>query len=297
LPPVDKWAAILYYGDGGFFIVGAPLEKVENRKFLVPLADGLAVEAVWYGSGTLCISSQVGCAIRCPFCASGSGGLRRNLSPEEMSLQLEAARRLGIVPRRVTISGIGEPLHNPEAVIDFVDNCGQLGLPVSLTTTGSPLPMLREFLRLPHNGLMLSLHAGTAAMHRSLVPGGPDLDALWSLLDESLPTLSRRRRRKVGVNYLLLLGCNDTPAELSALASRLRRHPDLTLHLLTCNPVPGSRFLSPPPPRIDSVYRQMECEGINVRRSNRWRNAGEGGCGTLLANSPGRSVAGACPPW
>jgi len=259
------------------------LQDVDNQKFLVPLADGMAVEAVWYGSGTLCISSQVGCAMGCPFCASGFGGLRRNLNTVELFLQLETARKRGAAPKRVTVSGIGEPLHNPHAVAEFIEMCRLQGLPVSLTTTGGPLPALREFLTLPHNGLMLSLHAGTAAAHRRLVPHGPDLDALWGLLEESLPALPRRRRRKLGINYLLLAGCNDSPGEISALVSRLRLQPDITLHLLTCNPVAGSSFVSPPQSVVDAVHGFLTAEGIHVRRPNHWRTSAEGGCGTLLA--------------
>lgn len=256
-----------------------------NLKFLVPLADGLAVEAVWYGSGTLCVSSQVGCALGCPFCASGFGGLRRSLSADELLGQLAAARRRGVEPQRVTVSGIGEPLHNPLAVAEFIEQCRRQGLPVSLTTTGSPLTALRDFLMLPHNGLMLSLHAGTAATHRRLVPRGPDLEALWMLLEEALPALPRRRRRKVGINYLLLAGCNDSPDELAALAESLRRLPELTLHLLTCNPVAGSAFASPPQAAVDAAHAFLVARGLHARRPNRWRTLSEGGCGTLLARS------------
>jgi len=268
------------------------LQHLDNRKFLVPLPDGLAVEAVWYGSGTLCISSQVGCSVGCPFCASGRAGLRRSLSVAELLLQVEAARLLGAAPDRVTVSGIGEPLHNPVAVTAFIEACRRQRLPVSLTTTGGALPVLDDFLQLPHNGLMLSVHAGTASTHRRLVPHAPDLDALWSLLCQRLPALPRRRRRKVGINYLLLQGCNDSPAELSALAERLRLLPDLTLHLLTCNPVAGSVFASPAPAELDAAHDFLSAQGINVRRPNRWRVAAEGGCGTLLArDGAGASLA------
>jgi len=259
------------------------VQQLDNRKFLVPLDDGLAVEAVWYGSGTLCISSQVGCAVGCPFCASGRGGLRRNLTPDELLMQLETARGRGAAPERVTVSGIGEPLHNPAAVAVFIETCRRQGVPVSLTTTGAPLPVLSEFLHLPHNGLMISLHAGSALLHRRLVPRGPDYEALWSLLFATLPALPRRRRRKVGINYLLLRGHNDTPGELSALADRLRPLPDLTLHLLTCNPVEGSAFASPAAVEADAAYGFLSALRLNVRRPNRWRIAAEGGCGTLLA--------------
>lgn len=259
------------------------MQYSENKKILVPLSDGLAVEAVYYGSGTLCVSSQVGCAVGCPFCASGARGLYRNLSPEELDRQLVIARQNGAEPRRVTVSGIGEPLHNPAAVAAFIDRCRSRGLPVSLTTTGAPVATLSRFLRLPHNGLMISLHAGTATVHRRLVLHGADFEALWALLGEELPRLSRRRRRKVGINYLLLAGINDAAGELLALAERLRPFPELTLHLLTCNPVPGSSFASPPPSSVDAAHRLLADSGVNVRRPNRWRIQAEGGCGTLAA--------------
>ena len=256
-----------------------------NVKFTLPLADGLAVEAVWYGSGTLCVSCQAGCAVGCLFCASGSRGLRRHLTEQEMAAQLVAARRRGLALCRVTLSGIGEPLHNPLAVGAFMAACRQQGLPVSLTTIGGPLPRLAEFLALPHNGLMLSLHAGTAATHRRLVPGGPDFEELWALLGELLPRLSRRRRRKVGINYLLLAGVNDTPVELAALVDRLRPFPEFTIHLLTCNPVDGSPFASPSPAAVDAVHQLLAGRGIDVRRSNRWRQQAAGGCGTLFVQA------------
>lgn len=262
------------------------MQCAENKKFLVSLSDGAAVETVWYGSGTLCISSQAGCALGCPFCASGAHGLQRNLSTEELVRQLEAARESGAIVQRVTVSGIGEPLHNPEAVAAFIRHCRGHNLTVSVTTTGSPLSALRRFLQLPHNGLMLSVHAGTAATHRRLVPHGPDFDRLWELLGEALPALPRRRRRKIGVNYLLLSGINDSAEELSALTSRLRHHPDITLHLLTCNPVPGSPFVSPDPASVDALHGFLAEQGFNVRRPNRWRTRLEGGCGTLRASAP-----------
>ncbi len=257
------------------------VESFRNDKFPVRLADGHQVEAVYFGSGTLCISSQAGCAVGCPFCASGKPGLLRNLSVEEMQLQVAEAGRRGHSPRRFTLSGIGEPLHNPEAAARFIYLSAAGGFPVSLTTTGYPLARLEEFLHLPHNGLMLSLHAGTGAVHRRLVPHGADLEAIWEVLERHWPLLARRRRRKLGVNYLLLAGVNDSPAELQALAGRLSVFPELTLHLLTCNPVPASPFASPPKERIAEIHTLLAQLGINVRRPNPWRVRLEGGCGTL----------------
>lgn len=258
-------------------------ENSPNQKFIVPLGDGRQVEAVAYGSGTLCLSTQVGCALGCPFCASGRLGLQRNLTLAELHAQLAAARRRNCTVERLTLSGIGEPLHNAAVVRAFIADCRSARLPVSLTTTGSPPEQLRQALSWPHNGLMLSLHAGTEATHRRLVPHGPDWNALWAVLAESLPTLSRRQRRRVGINYLLLAGENDQDAEFAALVARLRPWPELTVHLLVCNPVAGSGMRSPAPERIDAIHALLRDCGINVRRANRWRIQAEGGCGTLVA--------------
>lgn len=254
-----------------------------NHKLCINLEDGLVVEAVYYPSGTLCISSQAGCAVGCPFCASGSRGLRRNLTFNELRLQLAAARSVGHYPQRLTVSGIGEPLHNPAAVTALIDEAGRGGLPVSLTTCGGPIRYLWDFLHLPHNGLMLSLHAGHDSTRRRLVPGGPLLGALQQELVAAWNTLSVRSRRRVGFNYLLLDGLNDTAEELVALRDWLAPFPEATLHLL--DPAAGGTPGFRPSPRREECYLWLRAQRRQVRRGNRWRTLGVGGCGTLFVRS------------
>ncbi len=268
----------------------------DNQRFLVPLDDGLQVEAVYYGSGTLCLSSQAGCAVGCPFCASGSRGLFRNLRLDELHKQLSWARSQGIDPLALTLSGIGEPLHNASVTRAFLLWCQTEGLPVSLTTIGGPLERLKEFLLLPNNGLMLSLHAGRATTHRRLIPHGPNFSDLFSLLQTFWPKLSRRRRRKIGLNYLLLHEINDSQEEIAALLFLLKPFPELTLHLLSCNPVPDSLFASPPEPEQEQIYQRLLAAGLNVRRPNRWRRQSLGGCGTLVARKIDPALAGPLTP-
>lgn len=256
-----------------------------NRRFTVPMPGGLAVEAVYYDSGTLCVSCQAGCAVGCLFCASGSRGWLANLSAEEMFLQLDAALSLGCAPRRITVSGIGEPLHNYAEVERFMALCRDAGLPVSLTTTGGPLDRLAEALVLQHNGLMLSVHAGKRSTHSRLLPGAPDLDGLWEVIAGVWPTLSRRRRRKLGVNYLLLAGVNDSPEELEALVRRVKPFPEMTLHLLSLNALAGSPFAAPPTEALVEIRNNLSMRLPNVRLANRWRGQVEGGCGTLFVRT------------
>lgn len=255
---------------------------MNNRRLLVTLDDGYAVEAVYYSTGTLCVSAQVGCAIGCPFCASGSRGLLRNLTSAEIMRQVVVARTTGCEPRRITISGIGEPLQNLAAVAGFMDACNTAGLAVSVTTCGAPLARLRDLLRLPHNGVMLSLHAAEHAIRTKLVPAAAHPFALQELLLAEWPALSRRRRRKLGINYLLFAGVNDGDAELDALKDWLRPFPELTVHLLAYNPVPqlnGSLLASS---RMEHWYEALLTARVHVRRANRWRRQSDGGCGTLF---------------
>ena len=274
-------------------------EASANHLFAVPLADGTAVEAVFYPTGTLCLSTQVGCALGCPYCASGARGLTRNLTAEELWQQVAAARARGWQPGRVTLSGIGEPLGNLTAVTAFLGTARAQGLAVSVTTTGQPLAALSRLLRLPHNGVMVSLHAGTAATHTRVVPRGPDFEAFWDTLAAVWPRLSRARRRKVGVNLLLVDGINDSEAEVLALAGRLAPHPEVTVHLLVPNPVPGSPFRALPAERVQRLWAVLRARGVHARRANPWRRQQRGGCGTLVATGAEtgtESAEGRCVP-
>src|SRR5690606_7412352 len=141
-----------------------------NRRFVVRLVDGASVEAVLYRGDTLCISTQVGCAVGCPFCASGANGLVRPLRFDELKAQVSEVRARAGGLRRLTLSGVGEPLHCPDAA-ELVRWARTTGLPASLTTSGGPLPKLREWmLEVPHNGITISVHAGTEAARARLVP-------------------------------------------------------------------------------------------------------------------------------
>ncbi len=253
-----------------------------NRRWIVHLCDGAQVECVLYRGDTLCVSSQVGCAVGCPFCASGARGLARPLTLQEMVGQLEAVRGLGLGLARVTVSGVGEPLHNHDVVRAFVEHCRALRLPPSLTSSGGPLPRLREWLHAPHNGLTLSVHAGTPQARARMVPKGPPLDALFALLAEELPRMTQRRKRKTALAYLVADGINDGDAEVDAFIARCRPL-GLQAHLYGYNPVPGSGLARASETRYRALYARMVAAGLRVRMSSQARLEANGGCGTLVA--------------
>ncbi len=253
-----------------------------NRRFRVELDDGAAVEAVLYRGDTLCVSSQVGCAVRCPFCASGANGLKRGLTLEELLGQLEAVRALGHRVERATVSGVGEPLHNHDNVRAFVEQCRQGGVGVSLTSSGGPLLRLKEWLHAPHNGLTLSVHSGREETRARVVPKAPPLDALFATLTEELPTMTRKRRKKLALAYLVLAGENDSDDEIDAFVARV--HPlGVAVHLYAYNPVPTSPQRAISRERYEAIYARMRDAGLTVRMSSQARIEANGGCGTLVA--------------
>lgn len=253
-----------------------------NRRFRVDLDDGAAVEAVLYRGDTLCISSQVGCAVRCPFCASGANGLARPLSLAELWGQVEEVRAAGHALSRVTVSGVGEPLHNHDNVRALVERCRAHGLGPSLTTSGGPLARLAEWLTLPHNGLTVSVHAGQEATRSRLVPNAPALAPLFGLLAEHVPTLTRARRKKLALAYLTIADENDQDAELDAFIARALPL-GLAVHLYAYNPVPTSAHRPLARTRYEQIYERMRAAGLVVRMSSKARVEANGGCGTLVA--------------
>jgi 23S rRNA (adenine2503-C2)-methyltransferase len=253
-----------------------------NRRFRVELEDGASVEAVHYRGDSLCVSSQVGCAVGCTFCASGAYGLSRPLSEEELWQQLELVRARGLPIKRVTVSGVGEPLHNHRAVADFVVRCRRQQIAPSLTTSGGPVARLIEWFSLPHNGLTLSIHAGTEETRARLVPRGPSLQSLAACLGSELPKQSHSRRKKLALAYLVVRDENESDLEVDAFLATFARF-DLTVHLYAYNAVPTSTHRAVPRARYEAIYERMRASGLKVRMSSRARIEENGGCGTLVA--------------
>ena len=254
-----------------------------NHRFGVRLRDGALVEAVLYRGDTLCVSCQVGCAVACPFCASGSGGLGRNLALEEIVGQVEAVTAArGHSIARVTVSGVGEPLHNFAVVAAFVAWAKGHGMGTSVTTSGGPLARLREALALDHKGLTVSVHAGSERARARLVPKGPALGGLFDTLAAALPTMSERKRRKTALAYLVIAGENDGDDEIDAFVARARPL-GLPVHLYAYNPVSTSNARPVGRERYEAIYAAMRAAGLVVRMSSRARVESNGGCGTLIA--------------
>jgi 23S rRNA (adenine2503-C2)-methyltransferase len=250
----------------------------EARKILFETADGHAVEAVlmvYERRATVCVSTQVGCSVRCAFCASGSRGLRRSLRAEEMVDQvLHFARLLRERGRRVSnvvFMGMGEPFH---AYDETLRACRLLNDPegfalgarsISVSTAGV-VPGIRKFAREPLQlNLAVSLHAGTDELRDGLVP----LNRTYPLdrLFEACEYYVAAARRKLFFEYVVLAGVNDTPAQVRAVSRRLRR-PLYHLNLIAYNET-GGEFARPSPRGLAALRQAFERAGVavTVRRS------------------------------
>jgi 23S rRNA (adenine2503-C2)-methyltransferase len=260
-------------------------EPSANVRYVVRLDDGAEVEAVVYRGDTACLSTQVGCGVRCPFCASGANGLSRSLDAIAMMSVLEKLEAEGHAIARVTLSGSGEPMHASEACAEVVRRCHARRTPASITTSGGPLPRLSGWLSSdapPHNGITISVHAGTEAVRSKMVPGGPPLDALFGLLAERLPALPRKRRKKVALAYLVIEGANDSDDELDAFAVRAAPI-GAAIHLYAHNAVPSSTLRGVSRDRYEAIYQRLRARDLIVRMSSQARLEANGGCGTLVA--------------
>lgn len=259
----------------------------DNRRFVVGLPDGGRVEAVLYRGDSLCVSAQVGCAVGCPFCASGARGLDRPLSFEELVAQVQLVQEvMGTQKhelRRVTVSGVGEPLHNHRAVCELVSWCREQDFGLSITTSGGPLRHLQQWLcEVPHRGLTVSVHAGTEGVRQRMVPRAPSLQDLFEVIDRATSSMSRARQKKIALAYLLIRGINDSDEEIDAFAQRAAQLP-FKLHLYRYNPVPTSALEGVDMPRYHEIAERLQAQGLQVRRSAMSRTRKNGGCGTLVA--------------
>jgi 23S rRNA (adenine2503-C2)-methyltransferase len=244
-----------------------------TEKYLWDLGDGEAIESVLIPEGkrrTLCISSQVGCALGCVFCATGRMGFRRNLSVAEIAGQVREVMLLdaALKPTNVVFMGMGEPLLNWEAVdgaLTILNHAEGLGIGarhITVSTVGI-LPSLAKLAQRPEQfRLALSLHAPTPELRHELMP----IEKKYTL--PAVLTALARFRRRVTLEYVLIGGRNDALEQADQLA-QLARPLSALVNLLPLHPG-GAPDLSPSPrTQMIAFERRLRRHGVEavLRRS------------------------------
>ena len=262
-----------------------------TRKAELELADGRRIEAVFIPDTpkqTFCISSQVGCAMDCGFCLTGKMGFGRHLTAGEIAGQvrlLASATGLLGAPFNIVLMGMGEPLHNYDAVMKalrlLADPMGA-AIPlrrVTLSTVGLVPGMQRLAAEPDIPNLAVSLHATTDEQRNRLVPVNRKYP-LAQLIDvcRQFPL---KRRSRITFEYVLLAGVNDTPADARRLAA-LVADVKAKVNLLPLNAAPGLPYERPDDRQVDRFARSLADRGLTVSvRRSRGRDI-RAACGQLI---------------
>jgi 23S rRNA (adenine2503-C2)-methyltransferase len=280
-----------------------------TEKALHRLSDGALVESVLmhYPAGrgrrerhTLCISSQAGCAVGCPFCATGELGFTRDLETAEIVDQVRnAARRLAAGDKRLTnvvFMGMGEPLLNLDRVLDAVDALNDrrrfgLGARHITVSTSGVVPGIRRLTALgPQFTLAISLHAARDALRDVLVP----LNRRWPVAEviDAARDHARATGRRVSYETTMISGVNDTPVDAQAMADLLRGD-HAHVNLIPMNPVAHTPWVASANDVIERFAATLREAGIQTTiRRNRGQEIGAA-CGQLAAERAGEPPAAA----
>lgn len=264
-----------------------------TRKFLFRLRDGATVESVTIPMGehtTFCISTQVGCAMACRFCATARGGLVRNLEAGEIleqvlrlraDIQAEPVPGSGDRQFNVVYMGMGEPLDNWEEVetslVMMMDERGlaMSGRRIQISTSGPGEGLRKLVAASPGVGLTLSIGGSTDEERRAVMPV-PGRTSITEALDLTV-RYARGTRRRATVAWVLIAGSTDDPAQAERLATLLRGKP-VKVNLIPMNPLDDVNLVPP------------DEKGIQVFR----RILTDAGVDTFVRTSGGRDIAAAC---
>ncbi len=279
-------------------------DKGTTRKTLWKLFDGALVESVlmrYPDRTTICVSSQAGCGMACPFCATGQGGLQRNMSTAEIVEQVVAGARSlarGEVPggpsrvSNVVFMGMGEPLANYNAVVGAVRRLtdpSPAGLGMSARgVTVSTVGLVPRMYQLAELGipvtLALSLHAPDDELRSELVP----VNNRWNVAEtvEAAWNYARVTKRRVSIEYAMMRQINDQAWRADLLGEVLRSYGDwgwVHVNLIPLNPTPGSKWTASDPADEREFVRRLEAAGIPTTVRDTRGSDIDGACGQLAA--------------
>jgi 23S rRNA (adenine2503-C2)-methyltransferase len=288
-------------------------DKGDTIKFLWKLHDGALVESVlmrYPGRITLCVSSQAGCGMNCPFCATGQAGLTRNMSAAEIVEQIVRANRLiadggfgrahhaGERVTNIVFMGMGEPLANYNrvmtalrAMVDQKHGLGMSARGITVSTVGL-VPAINKLAAedIPVT-FALSLHAPDDGLRDEMIP----INSRWKV-DEALDAARgyfEKTGRRVSIEYALIKDMNDHAWRADLLADKLNQRGRGWVHVnpIPLNPTPGSVWTASEVPVQREFVRRLNDAGIpTTLRDTRGKEI-DGACGQLVATEDDRAAA------
>ncbi len=276
-----------------FEVTGHQTAKDQTEKLLLKLKDSELVECVLMrdpGRRTVCISTQVGCAMGCVFCASGLLGVKRNLTASEIYEQVLVLHRLMKDDEQITnivVMGIGEPLANYRNLMEALEiltsdeGFGIGARRITVSTVGLP-EKIREFGRTGKQfNLAVSLHAPNDALRTEIVPVNKNtgIDEILAAADEYFDHTGRR----ISYEYVLLSGINDQPHHAEELADRLRGR-NAHVNLIPMNGVSELVMTAPGEPDTEHFRSILEQRGITATVRKRKGADIDAACGQLRLN-------------
>jgi 23S rRNA (adenine2503-C2)-methyltransferase len=271
-----------------------------TRKTLWKAFDGTLIESVlmrYPDRVTMCVSSQAGCGMNCPFCATGQAGLTRNLSTAEIVEQVAAGARAlargeiaGGTGRvsNIVFMGMGEPLAsfaNVLRAIHRISDPSPAGLGISqrniTVSTVGLVPAIGKLTDLDLKvRLAVSLHAPDDELRDELVP----INTRWKVAEvlEAAWAYAERSRRRVSIEYALIRDINDQAWRADLLGRLIKSHP-VHVNLIPLNPTPGSKWTASRPPDQTEFVRRLEAHAVPVTVRDTRGQEIDGACGQLAA--------------
>ncbi|MDP3375377.1 MAG: RNA methyltransferase [Hydrogenophaga sp.] len=263
-----------------------------SARLLVKLSDGQMAETVLLPRDGVCVSTQIGCAVGCVFCMTGTTGLIRQVGSAEIVAQVALARSLRPV-KKVVFMGMGEPAHNLDNVLEAIDLLGTVGnighKNLVFSTVGDP----RVFEALPQGrvkpALALSLHTTRADLRAQLLPRAPRLSP--EELVQAGEVYARATDYPIQYQWTLMDGINDTEEELDGIV-RLLTGKYAILNMIPYNTVPELPYQRPSWDKAAAIARRLHQRGILTKLRQSAGQDVDGGCGQLRARAekPGRKV-------
>ncbi len=270
-------------------VVTEQVSKDGTRKWVLRLKDKNCIEMVFIPEddrGTLCVSSQVGCALNCSFCSTGKQGFNRNLTTAEIVGQIWLAKRKEPVTN-VVMMGMGEPLLNFDNVVKAMDvmmddfGYGLSKRRVTLSTSGV-IPAMKMLQEISDVSLAVSLHAPTDELRDILVPINKKYP-LSELMDVCRTYFKDEPRRKITFEYVMLEGVNDKKQHAHALIQLLKDVP-AKVNLIPFNPFPYTQYKRSPLSVINAFRDILMQAGImTITRKTRGDDI-DAACGQLVGD-------------